>query len=192
MAGGAGNGSLSAMQPAIDMMRRRQRAMSSTLLAVRTIARRSLRTGTPPDFDQLRRLVAYVERYPQKIHQPAEEQHLFRAIERYTSGASRAIARAKRDHAACLGYLHRLDNALRRWVGGQSSAGGEVALMADDYVRFCRLHDRIEARDVLSVAEKVLAPDDWRAIAQAYAVANDPLAGSKSRADCAAALRALL
>lgn len=114
------------------------------------------------------------------------------AIERHTPTASRAIARAKRDHAACLGYLHRLDNALRRWAGGQSSAGGEVALMADDYVRFCRLHDHIEVRDVLSVAVKVLDPNDWRAVEQAYAMANDPLAGSKSRADCAAALRALL
>ena len=114
-------------------------------LAVRMIARRSLRSGAPPDFDQLRRLVAYVERFSQKLHQAAEEQQLFRAVERRAPAA--ASARAKRDHAACLGYQHRLNNALGRWIGGQASAGGEVALMADDYVRFCRLHSRIEARE---------------------------------------------
>jgi len=186
------HGLLAAMQYALEMMQKRRRAMSRTLLAVRTIARRSLRSGRPPDFDQLRRLVAYLERFPQKIHQPAEERHLFAAIERRTADAGRAIARAKRDHAACQGYQHRLHDALRRWIGGQTAAGGEVALMADDYARFCRLHGRIEARDVLSVAVKVLDPEDWRAIEQAYAVAGDPLAGSKSRADCAAALRAIL
>ena len=153
------------------------------------IARRSLRSGAPPDFDQLRRLVAYVERFSQKLHQAAEEQQLFRAVERRAPAAASAIARAKRDHAACLGYQHRLNNALGHWIGGQVSAGGEVALMADDYVRFCRLHSRIEARDVLSVAVQVLGPDDWRAIGQAYAAINDPLAGSKRRSDCAAALR---
>lgn len=186
------HGLLAAMQYALEMMRNRQRAMSSVLLALRTIARRSRRSGAPPDFDQLRRLVAYLERFPQKIHQPAEERHLFAAIERRTSDARRAIARAKRDHAACVGYQYRLGDALRRWIGGQDSAGGEVALMADDYARFCRLHGRIEARDVLSVAMKVLEPDDWRPIEQAFAVAGDPLAGSKSRSECAAALRAIL
>ena len=179
------------MQRVIDMMRHRQRAMSSTLLAVRTISQRSLRSSKPPDFDQLRRLVAYVERFPQKLHQPAEEQHLFRAVERREPGAARAVARAKRDHAACLGYFNRLNNALGRWIGGQGSAGGEVALMADDYVRFCCLHARIEARDVMSVAARVLQPGDWNAIAQAYAAANDPLDDSRSRNACAAALQRL-
>jgi hemerythrin-like domain-containing protein len=182
------HGLLAAMQRTLEMMRNRQRAMSSTLLAVRTIARRSLRSGIPPDFNQLRRLVAYVERFPQKLHQPAEEQHLFRALERRAPTASRAIARAKRDHAACMGYLYRLNNALGRWVGGQASAGGAVALMADDYVRFCRLHNRIEARDVLSMAIQVLQPDDWRTIGQAYATTKDPLDSSTSRSECAAAL----
>ena len=179
------------MQSVIDMMRDRQRAMSSTLLAVRTIARKSLRSGRPPDFVQLKRLVGYLERFPNKLHQPAEEQHLFRAIERREPGAARAIARAKRDHAACLGYFNRLNNALGRWIGGQGSAGGEVALLADDYVRFCRLHARIEARDVMSVANRVLQPGDWSAIAAAFAAANDPLVRSRSRADCAAALATL-
>lgn len=188
---GQSHGLLAAMQRTLEMMRKRQRAMSSTLLAVRTIARRSLRTGTPPDFDQLRRLVAYVERFPQKLHQPAEEQHLFRALERRAHAASRAIARAKRDHAACTGYLYRLNDALGRWAGGQASAGGEVALMADDYVRFCRLHSRIEARDVLSMAIKVLEPNEWRAIGQAFAATKDPLDSSRSHSECAAALARL-
>jgi hemerythrin-like domain-containing protein len=179
------------MQRVLDMMRHRQRAMSSTLLAVRTIARRSLRSGAPPDFDQLRRLVAYVDRFPQKLHQPAEEQHLFRILERREPAAARAIARARRDHAACRGYQDRLARALGRWSGGQRAAGGEVALMADDYVRFCRLHGRIETRDVLSVAVQALRPDDWLAIGRAYAAANDPLAACRSRRDCEVALRAL-
>lgn len=179
------------MQRTLDMMHGRQRAMSSALLAVRMITRKSLRSGRPPDFAQLKRLLGYVERFPNKLHQPAEEQHLFRAIERREPGAARAIVRARRDHAACLGYFNRLNDALVRWNAGQGSAGGEVSLMADDYVRFCRLHARIEARDVMSVAARVLQPGDWSAIATAFAAANDPLAVSRSRAECAAALATL-
>ena len=58
-------------------------------------------------------------------------------------------------------------------------------------MRFARLHARIEARDVLSVAVKALSEQDWRAIEQAYAAVDDPLARSEDRADCAAALHAM-
>jgi hemerythrin-like domain-containing protein len=176
------------MQRAIEIMHDRQRAMSSTLLAVRTIARRSLKAGTPPDFAQLRRLVSYHERFPQKSHQPAEEAHLFRAIQRRDPTVERAIKRAKRDHAACGGYVERLRSALGYWEKGDPKAGPEVALQADDYARFCRLHARIEARDILSVALKVLSEQDWRAIEKAFTAIDDPLARSRSRAECAAAL----
>lgn len=179
------------MQRTLEMMRNRQRAMSSTLLAIRTIARRSLKAGTPPDFAALRRLVAYLERYSQGQHQPAEERHLFRALEAREPAAKRGLHRARRDHAACLGYLNRLSEATARWARGDSRACNEVALFADDYARFCRLHGRIEARDVLSLAARALTPADWSAVAAGLAAAKDPLAGSRSRADCAAALATL-
>lgn len=179
------------MQRAIEIMQGRQRAMTSTLLAMRTIARRNLKAGTPPDFAQLRRLLRYVERFPQGLHQPSEEKHLFPAILRRDSGAERAVKRAKRDHAACLGYLDRLRAALVYWEKGDPAAGPQVAVIADDYARFCRLHARIESRDVLSVALRVLPEQDWRAIEQAYGAVDDPLARSSSRADCTAALRAI-
>jgi hemerythrin-like domain-containing protein len=179
------------MQRTLDMMRDRQRAMSSTLLAIRTIARRSLKAGTPPDFTPLRRLLAYLERHSQAQHQPAEERHLFRALEAREPAAKRGLHRARRDHAACLGYLNRLSEAMGRWERGDQKAGGEVAIFADDYVRFCRLHGRIEARDVLPLAARALTPADWSAVAAGLAAAKDPLAGSRSRADCAAALATL-
>jgi len=164
--------------------------MIRSLLAMRTLARNDLQSGQPPDFAQLGRLVAYLERFSQGRHQPAEEQHLFRAIEQREPAATRALARAKRDHAACLGYFNRLSNAFGRWRGGQQSAGDEVALMADDYARFCRLHARIETRDVLSVAARALQAGDWSRIAEALAAANDPLDRSRTSDECAAALRA--
>jgi hemerythrin-like domain-containing protein len=178
------------MQRTLEIMQHRQRAMSRSLLAIRSLARRSLRSGHPPDFAQIGRLVGYLERFPQGRHQPAEDQHLLRAVERREPGAARAVARARRDHAACLGYFNRLSSAFARWRGGQPSAGEELALMADDYVRFCRLHARIEARDVLSVAARVLHPADWSAIADALAAVNDPLDSSRSGVECTAALGA--
>jgi hemerythrin-like domain-containing protein len=179
------------MPRAIEMMNNRQRAMARALLAMRTMARAALRSGNPPAFQQMRRLIGYIERFPQKTHQPAEEQHLFRAVLAREPSASRAVTRARRDHAACVGHFVRLQTALNNWERGDPAAGPEVALHADEYARFCRLHGRVETRDLVSVALKVLSADEWRAIERAYAAANDPLEASKSRQDCERALRSL-
>ena len=179
------------MPRAIEMMNNRQRAMSRVLLAVRTIARAALRSGSRPDFRQMRRLIGYLEHYPQNIHQPAEEQHLFRAVLAREPAVGRAVARARRDHAACIGHFVRLQTALTHWERGDPAAGPEVALHADEYARFCRLHARVEARDLLSVALKVLSADEWLAVERVYAAASDPLEESKSRQECEAALCAL-
>ena len=179
------------MPRAIEIMDKRQRAMSRTLLAVRTMARAALRSNSKPDFQQMRRLIGYVERFPQKIHQPDEERHLFRLVLAHEPSASRAVTRAKRDHAACVGHFVRLQTALTNWERGDPSAGPEVALHANEYARFCRLHGRVEARDLVSVALKVLSDVEWQAIERAYAAANDPLDASRNRQECALALSAL-
>jgi hypothetical protein len=53
-----------------------KRAMSSALLAVRTIARKALRSGSSPDFSQLVPLLDYVERFPEALHQANEEKNI--------------------------------------------------------------------------------------------------------------------
>lgn len=179
------------MPRAIDMMKNRQRAMTRALLAVRTLARAALRSGTPPDFAEMKRLVVYLDRYALKAHQGAEERHLFRLIEKRQPAAARAVARGKRDHAACMGHLVRLRTALGYWEKGDAKAGPETALHADDFLDFARLHARVEARDLLSVAREVLSETDWHAVETGYAGTRDPLADAGSRKDCAAAVRAL-
>jgi hemerythrin-like domain-containing protein len=176
------------MRDAIKMMKDRQRAMSSALLAVRTLARRTARSPARPDFAQMNVLVDYVERYPERTHQPNEERHLFKALLARDPGLARPVARAQRDHAASKGYLVRLRAALKDWENGTEGAAAHAAIVADDYVRFARRHARIEERDVLSVALKLLSESEWQDIERAFSAAFDPLAASRSRQECALAL----
>jgi hypothetical protein len=60
------------MSRALQIITQQQRAMSSALLAVRTIARKALRSGSSPDFSQLVPLLDYVERFPETLHQANE------------------------------------------------------------------------------------------------------------------------
>ena len=48
---------------------------------------------------------------------------------------------------------------------------------ASTYLRAYRHHIHSEDRDILPLAEKLLTPDDWRAVAYAIPGARDPLFG---------------
>jgi branched-chain amino acid transport system ATP-binding protein len=176
------------MSRALQIITQQQRAMSSVLLAVRTIARKALRSGSNPDFSQLVSLVDYVERFPETLHQANEEKYLFRVLE---AREPRLVARLRRDHAAMKGYGQRLRTAVAYWRTGDPKAGRQTAIMADDYVRFCRQHARLEQRELLPAALELLSDAEWSKTDQALASVVDPLALSKSRRDCEIALKQL-
>jgi branched-chain amino acid transport system ATP-binding protein len=182
-------GKAEAMSRALQVITQQQRAMSSALLAVRTIARKALRSGGSPDFSQLAPLLNYLERFPETLHQANEEKHLFRVLEAREPRLVRLVARLRRDHAAMKGYGQRLRTAVAYWRTGDPKAGRQTALMADDYVRFCRQHARLEQRELLPAALELLSDAEWSKIDQALASIVDPLANSKCRRDCEIALK---
>ena len=182
-------GKAEAMSRALQIITQQQRAMSSALLAVRTLARKALRSGGRPDFSQLALLLDYLERFPEKLHQASEEKHLFRVLEAREPRLVRLVTRLRRDHAAMKGYGQRLRTAVAYWRAGDPKAGRQTALMADDYVRFCRQHARLEQRELLPAALELLSDAEWSKIDQALASIPDPLANSKSRGDCEIALK---
>ncbi|MGZ5899090.1 MAG: hemerythrin domain-containing protein [Reyranella sp.] len=179
------------MSRALQIITQQQNAMSSALLAVRTIARKALRSGNSPDFSQLAPLVNYVERFPETLHQANEEKYLFRVMEAREPRLARLVARLRRDHAAMKGYGQRLRTAVGYWRTGDPNAGRQTAIMADDYVRFCRQHARLEQRDLLAAALELLSDAEWSKIDQGLASVVDPLARSKTRRDCEMALKQL-
>ena len=182
-------GKAEAMSRALQVITQQQRAMSSALLTVRTLARKALRSGSSPDFSQLAPLLDYLERFPETLHQASEEKHLFRALEAREPRLVRLVARLRRDHAAMKGYGQRLRTAVAYWRTGDPKAGRQTALMADDYVRFCRQHARLEQRELLPAALELLSDAEWSKIDQALGSIPDPLANSKSRRDCEIALK---
>jgi hemerythrin-like domain-containing protein len=184
-------GKAEAMPRTPQIIAQQQRAMSSALLAVRTIARKALRSGSRPDFAQLVPLVDYVECFAETLHQANEEKYLFRILEARQPGLARLVARLRRDHAAMKGYGQRLRAAVGYWRTGDPNAGRQTAIMADDYLRFCRQHARVERRDLLPAALESLSDAEWLKIDQVLASVVDPLALSKSRRDCELALKQL-
>ncbi len=164
--------------------------MSSVLLAVRTLARQAVRTGRAPDFQALAPLLKYLERFSEGVHQSNEEKLLFQPLQA-APDLARTLARLRRDHSAMRGYGNRLRTAAGYWQKGDPRAGQQVAIVADDYARFCRRHAREEQEILLPAGLATFSKADWARLDQALAAVDDPLMRSRSHSDCAAALRTL-
>jgi hemerythrin-like domain-containing protein len=162
--------------------------MSSVLLAVRTIARRALRADRAPDFQVLTPLLKYLGRFSEGLHQTNEEKLLFQPLHGQPD-LMRTLARLRRDHSAMKGYGNRLRTAAGYWQQGDPRAGQQVAIVADDYVRFCRRHAREEQELLLQAGLRTFSAYDWAKLNESFAAVDDPLLCSKSHGDCAAALK---
>lgn len=180
-----------AVPSAIQIIKDEHRALNSVLFSLRVISRKALHTGAPPDFLWLQAFLNYVDRYSERLHHPKEELYLFRVLERRSPGLGRTIARLRREHAANAGHSIRMRGALANW-GRDPKAGPLFADIASDFARFNWRHMRLEEREILLAAQATFTDADWQAIDRAFAANDDPLARSRTRQECEAALRRLM
>ncbi len=179
------------MRSAIRIIKDEHRALNSVLFSLRAISRKAVSSGQKPDFGWLWALLAYVDRFAERLHHPKEEVYLFRVLERRAPEIAQKIARLRREHAANAGHSIRMSGALANWERGDPKAGSLFAANASDFARFNWRHMRLEEREILPLAEAVFTKADWNEIDRAFATNNDPLVNSHTRRDCEAALRLL-
>ena len=77
------------MKEAISILKSEHRSISAILYALKELARMAHDATVRPRFQVLRSMLRYIDEYPEKLHHPKENEHLFarlvaRALE--TSG----------------------------------------------------------------------------------------------------------
>lgn len=177
------------MPSAIQIIKDEHRALNSVLSSLRVISRKAVDTGEKPDFPWLWALLQYVDRFAERLHHPKEEVYLFRVLERRTPDIGPKIARLRREHAANAGHSIRMRDALANWERSDPKAGPLFASIASDFARFNWRHMRREEREILPLAQATFTDADWREIDRAFAANDDPLARSRSRHECEAAVQ---
>ena len=135
--------------------------------------------GGSPDYALMLDIMYYMTQYPDVVHHPKEDL-VFAKIKERDITAAAAIDTLTRQHVFLKACGEQLVHDLDDIVNGSIIARSAVGASARDYLANFREHMRVEERDILPLAARLLQLNDWSAIDAAIRRIEDPLFGPRT------------
>lgn len=155
-----------------------------TLRIVLSILKRLLHEishfGMAPDFHLLAEALYYIDDFPERVHHPKEDKHLFPVVRRRTARFDTLIDRLRTDHARSGQMLVRIQRDLVHFQAGAANALSRLSAHVTTYAELLEEHLQAEER-LLSDVRDELTEDDWAQLARALGARRHPLAGDDTR-----------
>jgi hemerythrin-like domain-containing protein len=151
------------------------------LHALKELARMAHDSTARPRFQVLRSMVRYIDEYPEKLHHPKEDEHLFARLVARAPETRPLVEELQAEHDEGARLIRELERALLFMEEGWPVGARELRKAVDAYAEFHWKHMRKEEEKLLPLAERHLTPEDWNAIDAAFAANRDPIAGMQAR-----------
>jgi hemerythrin-like domain-containing protein len=166
---------------AIQTIRDEHRTLSAVLHGLKQLARDAQNAGVRPGFDAFRAMIRYIDEFPEKMHHPKEDEHLFARLVSRAPACVRLVDQLEEEHKQGARLVRELERALvffeDRWPDGAR----EFLEKVDAYADFHWKHMRKEEQELLPLAEKHLTAEDWSKIDAAFDANVDPIEGMRER-----------
>ena len=169
------------MKEAIGILKSEHRSMSAVLIGLKHLAEMADDARVTPEFQVFRSMLRYIDEYPERLHHPKEDEHLFARLVRRFPASRKLVASLQAEHAQGAKLIRELERKLMFFEEGWPEGAAEFLGAVDAYADFHWKHMRKEEAELLPLAEKHLTPDDWRAIDRAFKTNEDPIAQIEER-----------
>jgi hemerythrin-like domain-containing protein len=164
------------MQKAISTIWNEHRSISAVLSALRALAKMAADPALQPDFAAFHAMVYYIDAFPERMHHPKEEEHLFARLLLRDPGSRTLISELQAEHATGAALVRDLERALLEFEQTWPRNAGRFAATVEAYAQFHWNHMRREENELIPRAEDALLPEDWAQIEAAFAGNHDPIA----------------
>lgn len=169
------------MKDAISILKSEHRSISAVLHGLKELARMAQDATVRPRFQVLRSMLRYIDEYPERLHHPKEDEHLFARVAARAPQARKLIDELKKEHEQGAGLIRELERKLLFFEEGWPAGGREFQQAVDAFADFHWQHMHKEELELLPIAERVLTAADWRAIERAFSTNLDPIAELQER-----------
>lgn len=164
---------------AIAIIADEHRAITAVIEGLRQVLADAL-AGKPADARLLDAMFGYIERFPERLHHPKEDDHLFARLRVRAPDAAPLLDALHREHEVGRERFADL-KALRERYATEPATLPAFAEAVERYAHFHWKHMRREEDEVLPRARAALLPEDWDAIDAAFASNDDPIVGVPAR-----------
>ena len=164
------------MNKAIRIIYDEHRSISAVLSGLKSLAQMARESAVRPDFAVFRAMVYYIDAFPERMHHPKEDEHLFARLLQRHAGAAPLVNDLQDEHRKGAKLVRDLEQSLLAFEQTWPDGADRFAAAVDAYAHFHWNHMRREERDLIPLAEQWLQEDDWRAIEAAFAGNEDPIA----------------
>jgi hemerythrin-like domain-containing protein len=166
---------------AIAILKSEHRSISAVLHALKELARMAQDATVRPRFQVFRSMLRYIDEYPERLHHPKEDEHLFARLVARAPETRLLVETLQAEHEEGARLIRELERSLVFFEEGWPAGAREFQQSVEAYADFHWKHMRKEERELLPLAERHLTPGDWTAIDAAFAANDDPIAGMQER-----------
>jgi hemerythrin-like domain-containing protein len=156
------------MTAALRIIRDEHRTISAVLHALKDLARAAQDPGAKPAFAALRAMVRYIDEFPEKLHHPKEDDHLFARVVSRVPDARRLVDDLRQEHLEGVRLVRELERALVFFEDRAPEGAREFLDAVNAYAEFHWQHMRKEEQELLPLAERHLTAQDWKSIDAAF------------------------
>jgi branched-chain amino acid transport system ATP-binding protein len=169
------------MKESIRILKSEHRSIAALLSGLRHLANMAQDARIKPEWPVFHAMVRYIDEYPERLHHPKEDEHLFARLANRAPEARKLVERLKAEHVEGAKLIRELERRLGFFEASWPEGGDEFLRAVNAYADFHWKHMRAEEIELLPLAEKHLTPDDWRAIDRAFSANEDPIAQIEER-----------
>jgi len=134
-----------------------------------------------PRFPVFRSMLRYIDEYPERLHHPKEDEHLFARLVQRAPQTRLLVEELQAEHEEGARLVRELERSLVFFEEGWPAGAREFQQAVEAYADFHWKHMRKEEQQLLPLAERHLTAEDWNAIDAAFAANDDPIAGTQER-----------
>jgi CBS domain-containing protein len=169
------------MTDVLNILHEEHRRIGTVLVCLRHLVDRRGKAEREVDTGLLSAILDYMERFPDSIHHPKEEAHLFEALRRRRPEEAELLDHLINEHRTGKTLLVNLRTALQALRRDPDSLE-RFRQAVNAYVEFEGAHMRREERVFMPLAARYLRNEDWCQIDESFRGDDDPLFGQKRRA----------
>ena len=169
--------------PALRIVREEHERLAAVVHGMRYLLRNMKEKSVQPDLKVFRAMLLYISEYPERLHHPKEDRHLFAPLRRRTGAYDATLAELEIQHAQGEALVRKLEHLLLRYEFGGAAELPAFAQQVERYADFYFMHMRLEEDVIFPALRTHFTDEDWKEADHAFSANRDPLAGTDLKHD---------